>query len=293
MDYFVIAVTLGSVYALIGLGYALIYSCLRLINFAHGEFCAVAAYSACFATTALGLGPMAAVCFGVFAGAAIAVITWHVAYRPLRFAGRASAILAALGVSICLQQALARAFGAQSRPFPPLLGERPVQIGAVQIDSVGLFCLVSAGLVLVAVHVLWRHSRLGLLIRAVADDRESAEAAGISADRVTIATFLAAGASAGIAGIVLASSFGRVEPTMGFAPAVKAFVAALVGGLRDPRGAAAGGLLLGFAETLAVAAGLSAYRDAVVLSLLVVLLLIRARTQIHVITPPAVLAEQE
>lgn len=293
MDYIVVAITLGSTYALIALGYALIYCCLRLINFAHGEFCTVGAYVTWWVATRSGVGAWTAVGLGILAGGLIAVLTWSLAYRPIRYASRPTGILAALGVSIVLQQALARVFGAQSRAFPQVLGAGSLISGRIHLDTLSLVTLLGTGAILVSVHILWAHTRLGLMVRAVADDRDAAECLGISADRVTMVVFFAAGLAAGFAGLVLASSFARVEPTMGFAPALKAFVAALVGGLRDPRGAALGGLCLGAAETVAVAVGLSAYRDAAVLLLLVVALVVRARAEGRVLVLPPLLPSRD
>ncbi len=285
MDYLVIALTLGSVYASLAIGYALIYCCLRLINFAHGEFATFGAYATLLLAVHLHVNNWLAVCVGVITGGIVAVITWYVAYRPLRFASRTSGILAALGASICLQQVLARTCGAQSRAFPRILGDTALVQGTLHIDALGVFAIASAVLLLGLTHVVWMHSRAGLLIRSVADDREAAECVGINADRVVMLTFLGAGMAAGVAGVVLASFFGRVEPTMGFGPALKAFVAALVGGLKDPRRAALGGLLLGLAETATISVGLSAYREAMVLGLLVTVLLVQARRQARQVLP--------
>ena len=287
MDYITIALLLGSTYALIALGYALIYRSLRLINFAHGEFCTVGAYTAWVSMEKWHFPPALGLIMGLLGGGAIAVIAYYIAYRPLRFASRTSGILAALGVSVVLQQTLMRIFTARAQAFPQILSQSAFNLGGVTIQSLGLFTVISAFILFAVLHYIWNFTQLGLKIRAVADDWESAECLGINASGVSMVTFLIAGIAAGLAGIVLASSFGRIEPPMGFAPSLKAFVAALVGGLDSPKGAAIGGLLLGAAETAAVAAGLSSYRDAVVLSLLVLLLLFKAfREKRNPILPP-------
>lgn len=276
MEYLVIAITVGGLYALMALGYALIYGCLRLINFAHGEFGTTGAYCALWSASRFGFdGPLLFVTSAI-AGAAIAVLTWVIAYRPLRHSNRSMAILTAVGASICLQQGLSHMFGSESRAFPYLANTRSVAIMGFKVDSLGIVTVLTVGGLLVLVHWLWKYSTIGRKVRAVADDRDNAEACGINANGVTILVFAFAGAVSGIAGVILASSFGRLEPTIGFAPALKAFVAALAGGLTDPRRAALGGLALGVLETLAVAVGLSAYRDALVLSLLVFVLVVRA-----------------
>ena len=281
MDYVVIAAMAGSVYALLSLGYALVYSSLRLINFAHGEFCMLGAYLALGVLQILGCSAWVALAAALAGGGIAAAVTWFVAYRPLQKAERSSAILAAIGASICLQQIVSRSVGAKSRAFSLSLWDGRVAVAGVDLDSTSVLCVGSMLAVLGLIHVLWRHTHVGLAVRAVADDRDAAESVGISSQRVVLWTFLLAGTVAGIAGVVLATSLSRVEPTMGFAPGLKAFVAALAGGLHDPRKAALGGLFLGIAETLAVVAGLSAYRDALVLLVLVGILLVQAQLQEH------------
>jgi branched-chain amino acid transport system permease protein len=276
MDYFVFAIILGCTYCLIALGYALVYSCLKMINFAHGEFCAVGAYVAMWVVFATNGMWLMAIPAGIIAGGIIAVATWFIAYRPLRRAERSSTILAALGASICLQQILARTFGAQSIGFPEPFPTIHIQAGDITLNATDSFIIICTLLLLLLIHFFWKHTRFGLFVRAVADDREAAECIGIHTDKVVMGVFLFAGMVAGIAGIALAASFGRVEPTMGFEPGLKAFVAALAGGLNDPRRAALGGIILGVAETITIVIGLSAYRDAIVFMLLVFVLTARA-----------------
>lgn len=293
MDYFIIAVLLGSTYALIALGYSLVYRSLRLINFAHGEFCTVGAYCTWLLVTRYHFHGWLGITLGILAGGGIAVLAWYVAYKPLRFASRTTGILAALGISICIQQLLARIFGAQSKAFPEILTGSYVKLGEVNIDALSIFTIICTVLLFLSLHLIWQHTRWGLMIRAVADDWESAECAGINAGRMIMLTFLIAGLAAGLSGVVLAASFGRVEPSMGFGPSIKAFVAALVFGLDSPKGAALGGLLLGLGETFTVAAGLSSYRDAVVLTFLVVLIILRARKRTLTIILPGIHSTQE
>lgn len=284
MDYIVIAIVLGSTYSLLALGYALIYSCLKLINFAHGEFCTVGAYFTLWIVVSFKGSWFVAVPAGILAGGLIAVATWFVAYRPLRQAERSSTVLAALGASICLQQILARTFGAQSIGFPESSSNIQLQFGGINFNATEFFIVICTVVLLALIHYFWKHTRFGLYVRAVADDREAAECVGIRADRVVMRIFLFAGMAAGIAGIALAASFGRVEPTMGFEPGLKAFVAALAGGLHDPRRAALGGIILGAVETFTIVVGLSAYRDAIVFMLLVSVLIVRATHETHVTT---------
>lgn len=276
MDYFVFALILGCTYCLIALGYALVYSCLKMINFAHGEFCAVGAYATMWVVLATKGSWLIAIPTGIIVGGLIAIATWFVAYRPLRHAERSSTILAALGASICLQQILARTFGAQSLGFPDPFSSVRMQLGDISLNATDVFIVICTVVLLVLIHFFWKHTRFGLYVRAVADDREAAECIGIHADKVIMGIFLFAGMIAGIAGIALAASLGRVEPTMGFEPGLKAFVAALAGGLNDPRRAALGGILLGVAETVTIVIGLSAYRDAIVFMLFVSVLTARA-----------------
>jgi branched-chain amino acid transport system permease protein len=284
MDYITAAIILGCTYSLIALGYALVYSCLKMINFAHGEFCTMGAYASLMVALGTNGSWLLAVSAGILAGGIIATITWLIAYRPLRRAARSSAILAALGASICLQQLYARCFGAESIGFPEPFSHIDLKVGGIFLTATDFFIVICTVVILVLIHLFWRHTRFGLYVRAVADDREAAECIGIHTDRVAERLFFFAGMVAGIAGIALASSFGRVEPTMGFEPGLKAFVAALAGGLNDPRKAALGGILLGSAETVTIAVGLSAYRDAIVLLLFVSVLTLRAISEEYSMT---------
>ena len=279
MDYVVVAISLGGVYALIALGYALIYSCLRLLNFAHGEFCMVGAFAALGISLLPGIPAWALLPAAMAGGALAALCTWSLAYRPLKGADRSSAILAAIGASICLQQLIARTVGARAQAFSPAGWDRGFSFFGTNISPATLLATGALIGLFLAVHLVWTRTRFGLVVRAVADDREAAESVGISSARTIAWVFCAAGGAAGIAGVVLALSFSRIDPYMGFAPALKAFVAALAGGLHDPRRAALGGMALGVVETILVAIGLSAYRDAVVLAMLVAALLVQAHIQ--------------
>jgi branched-chain amino acid transport system permease protein len=279
MDYVIVAVSLGGVYALIALGYALIYSCLRLLNFAHGEFCMIGAFTAFGVALLPDIPSWILLPSAVVGGALAALCTWAIAYRPLGGTDRASAILAAIGASICLQQLIARTIGARAQAFAPSGWDYGFVLFGIRITSASILAITSLIILLLLIHLMWTRSRFGMAIRAVADDREAAESIGISSARTILWVFCAAGGAAGIAGVVLALSFSRIDPYMGFAPALKAFVAALVGGLHDPRRAALGGVALGVSETILVVVGLSAYRDAIILTMLVTALLIQARIQ--------------
>lgn len=276
MEYLSIALGLGCTYALIALGYALIFSCLRVINFAHGEFCTAGAYAAFWLVQTTGFPGWMAVGMAAVCTAGVAVVTWSLAYRPIKSTDRSSTILAALGASMVLQQLYGRIFGTQSRAFPHVITSYDFAVGPFKLQGPSVVIVFAAVGLFLLVHVFWSRSRLGVLVRAVADDVECAEAAGIRTKAVFVLVFGLAGAAAGLAGVFLGESFGRVEPTLGFGPGLKAFVAALVGGVHDPRKAALGGLLLGVAETAAIAFGLSAFRDAIVLLGLVCFLIGRA-----------------
>lgn len=279
MDYVVVAISLGGVYALIALGYALIYTCLRLLNFAHGEFCMFGAYGALGVLLLPGIPSWALLPTAIACGAIAALVAWVIAYRPLKGADRPSAILAAIGASICLQQAIARTVGARAQAFAPPGWDWGFSLLETRITPAIVLAIGGLIVLFLSVHWAWTRTRFGLAVRAIADDREAAESVGIPSIRTICWVFCAAGGAAGIAGVVLALSFSRIDPYMGFAPALKAFVAALAGGLHDPRRAAVGGVALGIAETLLVAVGFSAYRDAIVLGLLVAALLVQARIQ--------------
>jgi branched-chain amino acid transport system permease protein len=257
----VIGIALGAVYALIALGYTLVYGILRMINFAHGEVFMTGAFVSFFFASAyersgfLSRHPFAALGI-LFASAmaistGVAVLLERVAYRPLRNSPRLVPLITAIGASLFLQNTFQGFFGSETRGYPrPDLLSGTLKVGGVSFDKVSIVVVVTAAVLMVALQAFVRRTKTGRAMRAVAEDREIASLMGIDVDRVVVITFVIGGMLAGVAGVLYSLAFGQVGATMGFLPGIAAFTAAVLGGIGSIPGAALGGLLLGVAESV-------------------------------------------
>ena len=272
------ALTVGSLYALIAIGYTMVYGILRFINFAHGDVFMVGAYIIFFGVTAAALPwPLAALA-AIGAASLLGILVDRAAYRPLRDAPRISALISAIGVSFLLENLGLVVFTGLPRPaVQPAWMVNPITIGSVRILPLSfLVPLVTLGLVL---GLLWivNHTRPGLAMRAISRDIETTRLLGVAVDRVIALTFGLGSALAAAAGIMWAMRYPQIHPFMGVFPGFKAFIAAVVGGIGSIRGAVLGGFLLGAVEIMAVAfkPTLSGYRDAFAFVLLIAILLFK------------------
>lgn len=269
-------ISLGSLYALTAIGYTMVYGVLRLINFAHGDVFMVGAYIALF-----GIARVALPWWGSFALAAaltavLGVIVERVAYRPLRDAPRISALISAIGVSLLLENVGLVVIGGRPLAFPIPAPFRSVyRIGHVAIPAVSLYITaISVGLMLALLWLVY-HTKPGLAMRAMSRDFETARLMAIDVNRIVALTFAIGSALAAAGGIMWSLKFPQVHPLMGILPGLKAFIAAVLGGIGNIPGAVLGGVCLGIAEIMLVAAfpGLSGYRDAIAFLILVLVLL--------------------
>ena len=283
-------VLLGSVYGLIALGYSMVYGILKLLNFAHGEVYMFGAFIGLGVLNAFG-GPLAlsasaalvivAMLVAAMIGCgALGVAIERVAYRPLRNAPRIAPLISALGVSFFLQSTALLVFGAEYRNYETYEFvdiSRGIHLGPLNISIVRVFVIVTTLVLMVALTLFVARTRLGKAMRATAYDREAAEMMGISIDRVIMVTFFLGSALAGAAGVMVGMVFYQVFHLMGFTAGLKAFTAAVVGGIGSIPGAMLGGLLIGLAEALATGylpQG-STFQDFWVFILLIVVLLVR------------------
>lgn len=266
---------LGTTYALIALGYTMVYGILGLINFAHGEIYMSGAFLGLLFTTGLKLPFLLAFPLATGGAAVLGVIVERVAYRPLRNSPRLSALISAIGVSIFLQNLALTVAGPATRPFPRPFGIRVLTLPAgLSISSLQLFIISVAVLLMLGLDLLIRRTAIGRAMRATAQDLETARLMGINVDRVIALTFAIGSALGAAAGILIGLYFNSVDPLMGFQPGLKGFVAAVLGGIGNIPGAMLGGLLLGFAEVLG-AVYFSQYRDAIAFAILIFILLVR------------------
>lgn len=269
---------LGCLYALIAIGYTLVYGILRLINFAHGDVLMVATYFAYFGAVQFALPWWLACLAALPLTALLGVAIDRGAYLPVRRAPRISALIAAIGVSFLLENLGLVLFGGRPKAFfrPPVLGGI-VEWGGVRILSLSLWTLAVTAIILALVFGLIYKTRIGLAMRAVSRDMETVSLMGVPVNRVISLTFALGSALAAAGGILWSMKYPQINPLMGILPGLKAFVAAVLGGIGNVFGAVAGGLILGVLEILLVAwlPSLSGYRDALAFVLLIGILLFR------------------
>lgn len=277
-------VSLGAMYALIALGYTMVYGILRLINFAHGDVFMVGAFVSYFAISALqqrdapgGLGvALLALVAAMSVCALLGVAIERLAYRPLRGAPRIASLITAIGVSFLLENLGVVFLGASPRGFPTVMEERTVFfIGNVPVTNIQLLLLgLSFGL-MAALQMIVQHTRIGKAMRAVSFDPDAARLMGINVNAVIAFTFVIGSALAAAAGLLYGTRYPKIEPYMGIMPGLKAFVAAVLGGIGNLPGAVVGGLIMGLAETFVSGSSLSTYKDAVAFALLIGILIVR------------------
>ena len=268
------ALQLGSIYALIALGYSLVYGILSMINFAHGDVFMVGAFVCLLAAGKFGLPFVPTLVVTMAAAALLGASIERVAYRPLRQAPRVSAIITALGVGLCLENVMLALYP-YPQNVPRLIADSHFGVGELSLSSVQLLVIgISLSLVVVLDRIVYR-SRIGMAMRAVAWDRTSVLLMGVPVDRVIAFTFALGAALAGAAGVLYSMAYPVIDPGMGILVGWKAFIATVVGGIGSVRGALLGAYLLGAIEILVVALLPSTYRDLVVFSLLLAFVVIR------------------
>ena len=290
MDWFlqqlINGLALGSIYALVALGYTMVYGILRFINFAHSDVLMLGAFAAFFLTphfrqfwpepslvsAILIITIAAAIC------AAIGILIEFLAYRPLRQRPRLTVLITAIGVSLFIEFTCQhkRVFGANTKPFPKLLPEHTLVFGGVSVQSNDLIIVLVTALLLVGLWLIVQHTRTGTAMRAVSFNEQAAALMGVNINRIISFTFGLGSALAAVAGVFYAMRSSGIEPLMGIKPGLYAFVAAVLGGIGNLPGAALGGLLLGMLETFAgCVRGLSNYRDGIAFAILILILLVR------------------
>jgi branched-chain amino acid transport system permease protein len=273
----------GSIYALIALGYTMVYGVLRLINFAHGDVYMVGAMMGFFLTRWFGWGGTPdTVHFVVILLASMAIcgvlgfVIERAAYRPLRARSRLTALITAIGVSLLLENGGLVVFGADPKFFPTLIANRPVfNMGGIVVSNIQIIILLTSLALMIGLQLFVYRTRTGRAMRAVAFSHEASSLMGIDINAVISITFVAGSMLAAAGGVLVGLSNPKIEPLMGLLPGLKAFVAAVLGGIGNIPGAMIGGLILGVAETLVSGYISSTYRDAIAFVLLVVILLFK------------------
>ncbi|HZK42870.1 MAG TPA: branched-chain amino acid ABC transporter permease [Syntrophomonadaceae bacterium] len=268
--------SLGAIYALIALGYTMVYGIIKLINFAHGEIMMVGAYVGFFSISILGTHIIVAMLFAMIACAIFGVIIEKIAYRPLRSATRIAALITAIGVSLLLQYTTIFFLTPQQRIFPATaFVTQDYVVWGLSISNKDIFIFISAIILMIILQYIIRRTKTGKAMRAVSLDRDAAVLMGISVDRTISITFAIGSALAAAAGVMVGIYYNTINPLMGIIPGLKAFVAAVLGGIGIVPGAMVGGFLMGILETLVSGYGNSLYRDAVAFGVLILILIIK------------------
>ena len=287
LDYLIRGLSLGSIYAIIALGYTMVYGIAKMLNFAHGDVIMVGAY-ACFFTVT-GMSPMfeegsvAAMVVPALAGVvlsmvvctALGVVIVGLAYKPLRQAPSLAVLITAIGVSYFLQNAALLLWSSSPKIFSPIVGSGQLQVGPLNISYVTLVTIVACIVIMVCLTLFTGKTKMGKAMRAVSEDKGAAQLMGINVNRTISMTFAIGSALAAIAGVLLCSAYPTLTPTTGSMPGIKAFTAAVFGGIGSIPGALLGGLLLGIIEIFASAYISTQLSTAVVFGVLIVVLLVK------------------
>ncbi len=266
---------LGSVYALIALGYTMVYGIIRLINFAHGDVFMLGAYYGYYAITALRIPFALAIPLSMGLGALTGVVIERLAYKPLRQAPRIAALITAIGVSLLIQNLGLKLFESRPKPYPRIMRTVVWDVGGVVFSNTQVVMLGVSLLLMVLISLFVYRTKTGKALRAVAFDRDAARLMGIDSDRIILVTFALGSALAAAGGMLVGFYYNRITPTMGSMYGLKAFVAAVVGGIGIVPGAMLGGLIMGIAEVFVVAFVSSTLKDAIAFAVLIVVLLVK------------------
>ena len=265
----------GSIYALIALGYTMVYGIAKMINFAHGDIIMVGAYVVWLSMTSFGLHPLFSILLAVAVSTLLGVVIEKVAYAPLRSSPRLSLLITAIGISFLLENGFQLIFGAGAKVVPTLISGPTFQIGGASISTPALVTLGVTVVIMIGLTLLVQKTRLGRAMRAVSEDMGAAQLMGVNINTTISFTFALGSALAAVASALYLSSYAQASPTMGSMLGLKAFVAAVLGGIGSLPGAMLGGFVIGLAEALVSAVGLSVWKDGVVFAILIVVLLVR------------------
>ncbi|MDD6383595.1 branched-chain amino acid ABC transporter permease [Mitsuokella sp.] len=271
-------ISLGSIYALIALGYTMIYGIIKLINFAHGDIYMVGAYIGFFAITQVHLPIVPSLLISLVVTGALGMLVERLAYKPLRHAPRISVLITAIGVSFFLEYTTMYFVSPTPRTFPAMFGDVAVTIdslGGIVINGQQMLILGITAVLMVILTYIVQRTKTGKAMRAASFDTETAELMGINSDRIISITFGIGSALAAVAGVLVGIYYNSIDPLMGIMPGLKAFVAAVLGGIGILPGAVVGGLILGVVEAFVSGFISSTFRDAAAFAILILVLLVR------------------
>ena len=277
LSYLISGLSLGSVYAIIALGYTMVYGIAKMLNFAHGDIIMIGAYVAFFALTYFHLPLPVVVLVSIAVCTVLGVVIERLAYKPLRQASSLSVLITAIGVSYFLQNTAQLLWSSATKVFPSVLGNESLKLfsGKLSISYLTIITILTCVVVMVCLTLFINKTKIGKAMRACSEDKGAAELMGINVDTTISITFAIGSGLAAIAAILLCLTYPSVYPTLGSMPGIKAFTAAVFGGIGSIPGALVGGLMLGIIETLSKAYISTQLSDAIVFGVLIVILLIK------------------
>lgn len=278
LSYLINGISLGSVYAIIALGYTMVYGIAKMLNFAHGDVIMVGSYVVLTVVGSMGLNPVLAVVISIIFCTLLGILVEKVAYKPLRKAGSPLAVLiTAIGVSYFLQNMALLIFGANTKSFQSVIGIKPLSLagGDLLISGETLVTIVSCVIIMIVLTLFIKKTKAGQAMLAVSEDQGAAQLMGINVNGTISLTFAIGSGLAAVAGVLLCSAYPSLTPYTGSMPGIKAFVAAVFGGIGSIPGALIGGVLLGIIEILGKAYISSQLADAIVFAVLIVVLLVK------------------
>ena len=277
LSYLINGISLGSVYAIIALGSTMVYGIAKMLNFAHGDIIMVGGFTTFTVVSTMGGSPLLGVLAAVVVCTVLGVTVERVAYRPLRGASPLAVLITAIGVSYLLQNVALLIFGSNARQFTSVVNVPPLKLagGALSISGVTIVTIAACIIIMIGLMLFINKTKIGQAMLAVSEDRGAATLMGINVNGTIAVTFAIGSALAAIAGVLLCSAYPSLTPYTGSMPGIKAFVAAVFGGIGSIPGALIGGVLLGVIENLAKAYISSQLSDAIVFSVLIIVLLVR------------------
>lgn len=277
VSYLINGISLGSVYALIALGYTMVYGIAKMLNFAHGDVIMIGAYTVFITVSTLGLPPLAGILLSVVVCTVLGMTIERVAYKPLRMASPLAVLITAIGVSYLLQNVALLIFGANTKSFTSVVSIPALKLAGGQLTISGetMVTVVTCVVIMIVLTTFIKKTKAGQAMLAVSEDKGAAQLMGINVNGTIALTFAIGSALAAVAGMLLCSAYPSLTPYTGAMPGIKAFVAAVFGGIGSIPGAFVGGLLLGVIENLSKAYISSEMADAIVFGVLIVVLLVR------------------
>ena len=275
VTYLINGISLGSVYAIIALGYTMVYGIAKMLNFAHGDVIMVGAYICFFAINSYHLPPIVGVLAAMAVCTVLGVVIERLAYKPLRQAPSLAVLITAIGLSYFLQNAAQLRWSSNPKVFPSIFGNMSLSLGPISVSLTTLVTIAACVVIMIALTTFTGQTKMGKAMRACSEDKGAAQLMGINVNTTISVTFAIGSALAAVAGVLLCSAYPTLQPTTGSMPGIKAFTAAVFGGIGSIPGAFLGGILLGIIEIFAKGLISTQMSDAIVFAVLIIVLLVK------------------